>query len=307
MLDVHRLRLLRELAYRGTIAAVAQSMAYTPSAVSQQLTALEREAGVPLLERTGRRVRLTAAARTLVAHAEEVLARLEEAEAALAAARQNLIGTLRVGAFPSAARTILPPALVALGRDHPGLELMVEEFDPALAGEAVRTGELDVALTQDYDLVPAPERAALTSTVVLTDPMLVASTRPPLDPAEPVASFRGGWWVLGRPGSLCRLAAERICQSAGFQPRVRHQTDDFPTALALVAADQGQALLPRLGAVNAPAGITLTPLPVRTRVSVTHRRGAGTHPATAAFREAIAHAVDGYLATAALASPAAAR
>jgi DNA-binding transcriptional LysR family regulator len=297
MLDVHRLRLLRELAYRGTIAAVAQAMAYTPSAVSQQLSVLEREAGIPLLERTGRGVRLTAAARTLVGHAEEVLVRLERAEAALAVARQNLTGTLRIGAFPSAARTLLPPALVDLGRDHPGLEIMAEDFDPARAADAVRTGELDVALTQEYDLVPAPEHPALESTVVLTEPMLVASRHPPADPADPVASFRDGWWVMGKPGTLCRLAAERICQSTGFQPRVRHQTDDFPTALALVAAGQGQALLPRLAAVNTPGGVVLTPLPVMTRVSLTHRRGAGTHPATTALREAITRAVHQYVVT----------
>jgi DNA-binding transcriptional LysR family regulator len=294
MLDLHRLRLLRELAYRETIAAVAEALAYTPSAVSQQLAALEREAGVPLLERTGRRVRLTPAARTLVAHAEEVLARMEHAEAALAEARTNVTGTLRIGAFPSAARVILPNALIALGRDYPGLELMIEEFDPALAAEALRTGELDAALTQDYDLVPVPEHPALESTVVLTEPMYVASRSAPHDPDDPVGSFRDDWWIMGKPGSLCRLAAERICQAAGFQPRIRHQSDDFPTVLALVAADQGHAVMPRLGTVNAPAGVVLTPLPIAARVAVTHRRGASTHPAIAAFRRAVGHAVQAY-------------
>src|SRR5689334_517279 len=112
MLDVHRLRLLRELSYRHTIAAVAQALAYTPSAVSQQLAALEREAGIPLLERTGRRVRLNAAGQALVAHAEAVLDELERAEASLAAARTTLTGRLRIGAFPSAAQVILPPVLI---------------------------------------------------------------------------------------------------------------------------------------------------------------------------------------------------
>src|SRR6266545_4994173 len=240
MLDLHRLRLLRELAYRETIAAVAEALAYSPSAVSQQLAVLEREAGVPLLERSGRRVRLTPAARTLVAHAEEVLAQMEHAEAALAMSRTNVTGTLRIGAFPSAARVILPNALVALGRDCPDLELMIEEFDPALAAEALRTGELDAALTQDYDLVPVPEHPALESTVVLTEPMYIASRSAPDDPGDPVGSFRDDWWIMGRPGNLCRLAAERICQAAGFQPRIRHQSDDFPTVLALVAADQAR-------------------------------------------------------------------
>ncbi|TDD20785.1 LysR family transcriptional regulator, partial [Kribbella turkmenica] len=107
MLDVRRLRLLRELAHRGTIAAVAEVLAYTPSAVSQQLTALERETGVPLLERTGRRVVLTAAARALVERTEEILAILQEAEAGLAASSTTLIGTLRIGVFPTAVPTIL--------------------------------------------------------------------------------------------------------------------------------------------------------------------------------------------------------
>src|SRR5919206_3749549 len=147
MLDLHRLRLLRELAYRQTIAAVAQALSYTPSAVSQQLAALEREAGVRLLERDGRRVRLTPAAETLVGHVEAMLDRLEQAEAALAAARQGISGRLRVAAFPSAGRAILPAALAALGREHPGLEITVAEMDPRRAAEALRAAELDAALT----------------------------------------------------------------------------------------------------------------------------------------------------------------
>src|SRR5262245_18179036 len=122
MLDVRRLRLLRDLAQHGTIAAVAAAHSYTPSAVSQQLAALEREAGVPLLTRTGRSVTLTPAGATLAAHAEEVLAALERAAAALAATRAGLSGPLRIGAFPTAMRTLLPPALVALADAHPALE-----------------------------------------------------------------------------------------------------------------------------------------------------------------------------------------
>src|SRR6476646_4254206 len=133
MLELRRLRLLRERHERGTVAAVADALQYTPSAVSQQLAVLEREAGVPLLERTGRRVTLTPAGTVLVRHAETVLAALEDATAALAAARTELSGPLRIGAFPTAVRTLLTDALVALGRDHPGLELMVTELDPVAA------------------------------------------------------------------------------------------------------------------------------------------------------------------------------
>src|ERR1700722_3997001 len=151
MIDVHRLRLLLELVRRGTIPAAAEALAYTPSAVSQQLAALEREAGVPLLERTGRRVALTPAALTLAGHAETILAVLEQATADLAASSTEITGTLRIGAFPTAVQTILSPALVALSRDYPGLELMVTELDPAAVPAALRAETLDVALVQDYD------------------------------------------------------------------------------------------------------------------------------------------------------------
>src|ERR1035441_7108822 len=161
MLDVRKLRLLRELAHRGTIAAVADALAYTPSAVSQQLAALEREAGVPLLRRTGRRVALTPAGAALAEQTEAVLALLEQASAQLAATRGGLTGPLRIGAFPTAVRTILPAALVSLGRDHPGLELMVTELDPAGVPDALRTGALDVALVHEYDYVPTEPDPAL--------------------------------------------------------------------------------------------------------------------------------------------------
>lgn len=294
MLDLRRLRLLRELAHRQTITAVADALSYTPSAVSQQLTVLEREVGVALLERSGRRVRLTLAGRALARHAEDVLAEVERAEGTLAGAHAQLVGSLRIGAFPSAARTLLPSALVVLGRDHPHLELMVEEYDPADAANALRSGALDVALTQDYDLVPLPDHAAVYSAVVLAEPMILASGRPPADPAEPVGSFHDSLWIMGKPGSQCRQAAERICHAAGFQPQVRHQSDDFPTVLALVAAFQGQALLPRMGTEGAPADVVLTPLLHTARVRVTHRRGADAHPAVTAFRRAVTQAVESY-------------
>lgn len=291
MLDVHRLRLLRELSRRGTIAAVAEALSYTPSAVSQQLAVLEREAGVPLLERVGRGVRLTAAARRLVTHADAVLNELERAEAALSAARGEVTGTLRIGAFPSAARVILPPALVILGRAHPRLELTVEEIDPADAAEALRAHHLDAALTHDYDLVPVPVDAALESVVVLSEPMYLASATPPSVKTEPLSEFRTAGWVLGTPGTQCRLATERVCQTAGFQPRIRHQVNDFPTVLALVGAGQGVSVVPHLATLDAPPDITFSELPIKRRIGVTYRRGANIRPAVATFCAAVQDAV----------------
>jgi DNA-binding transcriptional LysR family regulator len=158
MLDVRKLHLLRELAQRGTISAVAEALSFSPSAVSQQLAALERETGVPLLERTGRRVTLTPAALNLVDRTELILETLEEAAAELASTTAGLngrlTGTLRIGVFPTAVPTILTPAVVALSTDHPGLDLMVTELDPASVPHALREKRLDIALIQEYDYVP---------------------------------------------------------------------------------------------------------------------------------------------------------
>jgi DNA-binding transcriptional LysR family regulator len=220
MLDVRKLLLLRELARRDTIAAVAEALCYTPSAVSQQLAALERDAGVPLLQRTGRRVSLTPAGAALAGQTEEILALLERAAAGLAAARTGLTGPLRIGAFPTAMRTILPAALVALGRDHPGLELMVTELDPAAVPDALRSGALDVALVHEYEFVPAPRDPALDTEPLLEEAIYLASAGPApmMDEntagEDPVGSHRDSPWIMASPGTLCHTMAVRACQAA---------------------------------------------------------------------------------------------
>ncbi|TVZ01373.1 LysR family transcriptional regulator [Trebonia kvetii] len=284
MIDVHRLRLLLELARRGTITAAAEALAYTPSAVSQQLAALEREAGVPLLERAGRRVALTPAGVVLAGYAESVLAVLEEASAALAATRDSLTGPLRIGAFPSAARVILPPALVALGRDHPGLELMVTELDPVDVPDALRGGALDVALTFVYDYVPAAPDPALDTEPLLEEIVYLAT---PDATRASIADCRDAGWIAGSPGTLCHTLVLRACEANGFTPRIRHHADDFGTVLALVAAGQGVSLIPQLGIADAPAEVALTPLAARRRSSIACRRGTRDHPAIAAFVAAV--------------------
>ncbi|RJO73644.1 LysR family transcriptional regulator [Nocardia panacis] len=288
MLDIRRLRLLRELAQRETIAAVAAALNYTPSAVSQQLTALEREAGVPLLERTGRRVRLTPAARTLVGHAETILAVLEQATAELADARTQLTGALRIGAFPTAVRTIVSPALVALSSAHPRLELFVSELDPALAPGALRAGTLDIALVQDYDYVPVEPDPALDTEPLLTETIYLAALS-----TESLPAHRDSPWIASTPETLCHTMTVRACQAAGFTPRIRHHADDFGTVLALVAAGQGVALVPELGIAHPPPSLTLTPLPTSRRTHLAYRRGTADHPAIRAARSALHRTVEG--------------
>ncbi|MFJ9521457.1 LysR family transcriptional regulator [Kitasatospora sp. NPDC101801] len=282
MLDVRRLRLLRELAHRGTIAAVAESLAFSPSAVSQQLSVLEREAGVPLLERTGRRVALTPAGRNLVRHAEAVLERLELAGAELADARSGLAGPLRIGTYPSAARAIIPAALAALAREHPGLEPMVTEVDPAEVSAMLRSGELDVALVHEYDFVPTDPQPGLATESLFTEAMYLAAPS-----AGTIADHRDSPWIVAPHGTLCHAMAVRACQATGYTPRIRHQIDDFGTVLALVAAGQGVALVPQLGVAGAPSGVALTRLPMARRTRIAYRAGAARHPAVAAFVTAL--------------------
>jgi DNA-binding transcriptional LysR family regulator len=288
MIDVRRLRLLFELSHRGTITAVAEALAYTPSAVSQQLAALEREAGVPLLERTGRRVALTPAGVVLARYAESVLAVLEEASAALAATRSSLTGPLRIGAFPSAARTILPPALVALGGEHPALELMVTELDPVAVPGALHAGTLDVALTFVYDYVPAEPDPGLDTEPLLEECLYLAAAAGQCgSAATSIHDWRDAAWIAGSPDTLCHTMVIRACQACGFTPRIRHHADDFATVLALVAAGQGVSLIPQLGITGTPPGVSLTPVTARRRTSIACRKGTSRHPSVAAFAAAI--------------------
>jgi DNA-binding transcriptional LysR family regulator len=284
MIDVRRLRLLLELTRRGTVTAVADALAYTPSAVSQQLAVLEREAGMPLLERTGRRVALTPAGTVLARYAESVLAVLEEATAALAATRTSLTGPLRIGAFPTAARTILPPALVTLGRDHPALELMVTELDPVAVPDALRTAAIDVALTHVYDYVPAQPDPAVDSEPLLEETVYLATADPAL---IAIGDCRDAPWIAGSPDTLCHAMLVRACQACGFTPRIRHHADDFGTVLALVAAGQGVSLIPQLAVGDAPAGVALAPQASRRRTSIAYRKGTRRHPVVSAFAETI--------------------
>jgi DNA-binding transcriptional LysR family regulator len=304
MLDVRKMALLRELARLGTIAGVAQAQFCTPSAVSQQLAALEREAGVPLLRRSGRGVVLTAAGADLAERAGAVLALLDEASAALASARTELAGELRIGAFPTAVRTLLPPALVALGEAHPRLELHVTELDPAQAPAALQAGLLDVALVHEYDYVPAEPDPGLVLQPLLSEPVYLAAAGGPAAAAVQAATAGTGAdlvrasrelpWIVGSPGTLCHLMAVRLCQAAGFTPRIRHYADDFAAVLTLVAAGQGVAVVPELALADCPDGVALAPLPVTRRTLIACRSGAQAHPAIAACAAAIRTAAAGY-------------
>jgi DNA-binding transcriptional LysR family regulator len=305
MLDVRKMELLAELARLGTIAAVAQARFCTPSAVSQQLSALEREAGVALLRRSGRGVELTPAGVELAGRAGPVLDLLEQAAAALAASRTDLSGELRIGVFPTAVRTLLPAALVALAAEHPRLELRVTELDPAQVPDALRARALDLALVHEYDYVRAEPDPALVTEPILEETVFLAAAPscaagPPAgrtgagEPADPVRASRDAPWIAASPGTLCHLMTVRWCEAAGFVPRIRHYADDFAAVLTLVAAGQGVALVPELALADCPDSVRLMPLEARRRTLTASRAGAATHPAVAAGGAAIRQAAAAY-------------
>jgi DNA-binding transcriptional LysR family regulator len=250
MLALHRLRLLHELHARGTIAAVAEALRFTPSAVSQQLAALEREAGVRLLEPAGRGVRLTDAALVLVGHAGALLERAERAEADLAAASGRVAGRARIASFQSAALRLALPALEELGRDAPELRCELVEAEPEQSLPALALGDVDLVLGDEWAHQPLARPVGIDREDLLRDPVLVVL--PAGHPAAqlgavPLAELAGDAWASGQPGAGWVAMTERACRELGrFDPDVRHRANDSVTCLALVAHGHAVALLPRL-------------------------------------------------------------
>jgi DNA-binding transcriptional LysR family regulator len=248
MLDTRRLRLLREFAERGTIAAAAAALGYTPSAVSQQLAALEREAGAVLLDRSARAAELTDAGRRLVGHAERILAMVEAAEADLSAAEPA--GRVTVTAFPTAA-VAFGPALVPRLRSHPGLTLLLRQTTGPEGLRLVRTGEADVALVDDWTgRLASGGHAALELYHLIRDPLVLVLPRghPAADPASPIdlASLRDEPWMAAPAGEPSRQAVDRLLADSGGIPQPPWEFEGLSAILSLVARGIGIAVLPRL-------------------------------------------------------------
>jgi DNA-binding transcriptional LysR family regulator len=246
MLNVGRLRILREVAHRGSFSAAAEALSYTQPAVSQQIAGLESEAGMQLLERHPRGVTLTAAGQALVGHAEGILAGLEAAEGALAAIHGLRGGRLRIGAFPTAGSTLMPPAIAAFRGLYPDVELTLTEGEPEQILPLLRAGEVDLALLFEF---PEQELLDGEATPLLEDPMFLALPREhPLArrPRLALSDLGGEAWVQTSSGSACARHVVRCCHAAGFEPAVAFESDDYQTVQGLVAAGVGVALIPRL-------------------------------------------------------------
>jgi DNA-binding transcriptional LysR family regulator len=271
MLDVKRLRILKEVADRGSFSAAAEALSYTQSAVSQQIAALEREAKAQLVTRGSRGIRLTESGEALVKHADAILTRLSDAEAELEAIAGLRGGRLRLASFPSAGATIMPEAIARFRERHPAVELTLEPAEPEPSMAKLRAGEADVVLDITAGFRP-PREDAIERSHLLDDPMYVA-----LPAGHPLARKRNlkleeladESWILGTTGS-CPDASIflRSCQLAGFEPNVTFNSDDYFAIQGFVAAGMGASFIPDLALITVRDDIVVRSMGKRPPVRV---------------------------------------
>jgi DNA-binding transcriptional LysR family regulator len=316
MLGVWRLQLLREVQRRGSIRAAAEAMSITPSAVSQQLAILEQEAGVELLEKSGRRVRLTEAALRLVHHADAITGAIAAAEADVASLRDTVAGTLRVAAFPTAARAVMPAVMAALSRLHPELRVTLRDLEADESLTALRNDEIDIAIVDDYGdgsrvtdpglevcefmrdriylatgtvmgTATAGATVTATATATATGKTRASAPRaviPPLStpPAGEarLEEFRDAFWIMDTDNSHLSRVMLRACRELGFEPHIRSSCKDFSVIIALVEAGLGVGVLPGLALLDRPVRARVSPIepPLARRISSVIRPERSSHP-----------------------------
>lgn len=285
-IDPRRLRVLRALADHGTVTAAAQALYLSPSAVSQQLAALEAEAGQPLLERHGRTVRLTAPGSVLASHATTIAAQLERAEADLAACAAGVVGEVVIAAYPTAITDVVAPAVAALRERAPQVRVRVKGAEGHTSRRLLIDGDADAAVAVEHRQTLGRDDDRLLREPLYAEPF--DAVLPPghrlLDaPRTPLAELAADPWITPWPGNPVHDVVLLACEQAGFQPRVDSLSDDFRAVCALVAAGAGVALVPR----SALRGIDLAGAAVRPvhgpdrparRVFAAVRRGSERHP-----------------------------
>lgn len=292
--DLRRLRVLRELDERGTIGAVAAALGYTPSAVSQQLAVLEKEAGVRLLEKAGRGVRLTDAARLLAQHAGVLLSAAEAARADLASLTDEVRGTVRAGGLQSATRRVLIPALARLQVEYPRVRVEISELELEEALPELRLGALDVVISDEYDGHPRPRPAGLKFEVLHDEPLrlVLPAAHPCAAPGGPVAvaALRDDVWVASATGTGHHALIVSTCRAlGGYEPDLRHRSNDADVQLALIRAAGAVSLMPTLtlpAADDALAVRDVAEASIRRRLVVV-TRDSPTAPALRTFLAAV--------------------
>ncbi|MGA4843288.1 LysR family transcriptional regulator [Streptomyces sp. G45] len=292
MLNLERLRTLDALARHGSVSGAAAGLHVTTSAVSQQMTKLEREVGQQLLAKNGRGVRLTDAGRLLADHAARILSQVELAQSDLEQQRGKAVGELRVAAFPTAMRGLLPAALSSLRARHPGLSVAAHEREPEQAVRGVVRGDLDLAVVLDWYNKPLPLPDGLLKAPVLDDPADVAmpAAHPMADrPEVDLEDFAEDEWITWAEGEFCHEWLMFTLRAKGFEPRIAHRAEEHHTQLALVAAGLGVCVAPRLGRDPMPTGVRTVPVRQRVRrhVYVVWRADADRRPSIRAAVEAL--------------------
>jgi len=261
-IDPRRLRVLRAVALREGVMDAARLLHLTPSAVSQQLAALEAEVGVALFDRSRRRVELTAAGRMLAERAERIEAELAAAARELAAASGRASGRVVVAGFMSAIRHLLIPALERLARTHPDVELSIVEVEGPEAARELRTGGVEIMLVEhDGGSPPAHPRSVVVE-ALLTDEYRVVVPAAWAARARSVSALADAAWVASPPETACGRALDRLAREHGVTPRRAHVCTEFPVVLSLVAAGHGAAILPMLALDDArPDTVAVTAIP----------------------------------------------
>jgi DNA-binding transcriptional LysR family regulator len=298
MVDWRKFRLLHELDRRGTIAATAEAMYLTPSAVSQQLASLSRDIGVPLLERRGRTVVLTGQARLLLAHAESMRELAERTRAALDAWKDGDAGQVRVGALATGISALVAPAIARLRRDRPGLTIVVSERDPEEALDHLDAGEVEIAVTVDYPGAPSRQDARYHRVDLLNDVMdAVLPASHPLAGRQAVdlAELSGDVWVGAAASEACGHIINGICAASGFSPDIQYHCREWDAVAALVAAGVGVSLLPRSAQPPRQCGLVVLPVtgaPASRQLFALTRAGTEMDPGTRAALDAMAEVAD---------------
>ena len=290
VLDLKRLRLLRELKIRGTITAVAEAFSYSPSSVSQQLALLEVEAGVPLLTKSGRRVQLTPQAEVLVAHTTQLLERVELMESELVSSLTEVRGTVRLAVFQSAALGIVPQALTLIATEYPDLRVEVTQREPENALFEVWAREFDLVIAEQYPGHAAPHQPDLDRVELCEDELRLG-----VPSARGIRSLHDAAtlpWVMEPRGTASRHWAEQLCRRAGFEPDVRFETADLQAHIRLIESGHAVALLPDLVWGGREPGIRLLSMPgsPRRTVFTSAREASVARPGIIACRDALSRA-----------------
>jgi DNA-binding transcriptional LysR family regulator len=263
--DLRLLKVLREVALRGSFSAAAEALSYSQPAVSQQIARLETQTGVKLLDRQPKGIKLTPAGEALVRHTERILAQLAAAQAELSEIASSARGRLRIGSFATAAGTIVPAAVSAFRHMRPGVQVELQLMDPPVSIPALRRGDLDLAITEEGGFEADPDLSGL-GVERLMDDVLYAAL--PVD--HPLATRRAvsladlvheDWMVVGLKGTCADSnIVLRACKQAGFEPRVAYTSDDYFAIQGLVASGMGVALVPGLALASSRDDVAVRPL-----------------------------------------------